>query len=256
MFWSVNTLSYVTTSSSLSHFLTPFHPLWVSSSSLSPGLFALLAWCVETVKITAGAGWPLSAQEYGMHLQQCCWGCYLLCPSMATKTFKPCFSISRNRSFGAMKVGTILSDSCVGMSPSLKWTCRLLNSICITVGQVLNVSSCLLIHQQCLASQLGASQELQSTWAGGMKAVGCGGYQEHAQGCFTRTTQHLWEWLMLPAVVWGQVSVSALKRHIYAQGMCVCCPRGGVCCVAGCALGLLKYWECSDAGSQNHPAAM
>lgn len=48
----------------------------------------------------------------------------------------------------------------------LEWACKVLNSVCITVDKILNISCCWLIHQQCWASQLGASQGLQSTWEG------------------------------------------------------------------------------------------
>lgn len=173
-------------------------------------------------------------------------------PSKAIKHYNPVLTLAE-MSFEVIIVRGGMSDSRVGVSSSLEWACKVLNSVCITMDKILNVSiSSVGLHSWEQAK--GCRTPERDT-----RAVRCRVHQEHAQGCFILKQQNLLygsKWCYWQC--WGILGQSRVAALECAQGTCVWYPRGDPCCsVAGCAFeGLTLYWEGTIAGNQKHPAGV
>lgn len=140
----------------------------------------------------------------------------------------------------------MLNNNHVGMSSSLEWACKVLNSVCITRGKILNVSCCWLIHQQCLASELGASQGLQSTWEGckSRRVLSTPGACPGAASLWNNGTSCVWATDTSGSAggFWGRAKWQPWKGTS-VQRVCVSDSHGEICVTALLAVPLLTlYW--------------
>lgn len=134
----------------------------------------------------------------------------------------------------------MLNNNHAGMSSSLEWACKVLNSVCITMDKILNISCCWLIHQPCWASQLGASQGLQSTWEG-YKSCGVWSTPGACPGAASLWNSRTSGVGAADAPgsaggIWGR-AMWQLWQGTCVHRVCVWYPRGDLCCcsIPGCA---------------------